>query len=101
MVTLLNSLGYFSTKYQRLLLPLKRIKMDEPREMTPRPEEEEIKKIKLRMKTRKAARNNLLVCATKKHSRGCTKGFPTTDELAMYILAEFGPAWRHSIVLNN
>ena len=47
---LLNALGYFLTRYERLLL-MKRIKMNEIREVTPRPEKEEIEEIKVRIKT--------------------------------------------------
>ena len=61
---LLNALGYFSTRYERLLL-IKHVKMNELREATPRAEEDELQ-IKARMKTRRAARNNLLVCAVRK-----------------------------------
>lgn len=47
---LLNALGYFLTRYERLLL-MKHIKMNEIREVTPRPEKEEIEEIKVRIKT--------------------------------------------------
>ena len=98
---LLNSIGYFSTKFERLL-QIRSQHINEPNtDMTPRPEEMELQEIKDRVKTRKAARNNLLICATLKGSGGCTRAFQSIEELSMHILETFGSNWRESIVLQH
>ena len=69
--------------------------------MTPRPEELELQETKDRIKTRKTARNNLLICAILKDSGGCTRAFQLIEELAMHILERFGSNWRQCIVLKH
>ena len=101
MVTLLNCLGLFSTKFERLLSIKSRIQNDLPVDTEPVEVNDELEQIMHYMKVRKAPKNNLLVCAMVKRTGGCTKAFSSTKELANHVYERFGPQWRHSIMLTH
>ena len=101
MATLLNCLGLFSTKLERLLSIKSRIQNDPPVDNEPVEVNDELEQIMHYMKVRKAAKNNLFVCAMVKRTGGCTKAFSSTKELANHVYERFGPQWRHSIMLTH
>ena len=89
-----------SAKFERLLKIKSRVEVEPPpADQVPLPMEQELKEIKESMKVRKAAKDNLLICATVKSNGGCTKAFNHKDELAAHIYERSGAQWRHSIIL--
>ena len=63
MATLLNCLGYFSTKFEKLLSLKPRLQNEPHENIEPVEVKNELEQIMHDVKVRKAAKNNLLVCA--------------------------------------
>ena len=99
MAELLNCLGFFSTKFERLLLIKTKVhyEMPDSEQEEQLDERDHIKEIKERIKVRTAAKNKFF--ATSKENGGCTKAFYDMDDLAGHILERFGLQWRHFVKL--
>jgi len=105
MAKLLNKIGFYSTKWHRLLsidvtetISIAMHVDDGDSHMDTRLQ---IAEIMRKIHTRKSPRNNLKICAVLVITGGCMKAFPTINELASHIYDRFGDSWNTSVKLKN